>query len=123
MAAIDGYREVDDATHRGFRDDHVVERRILAHRVAVADDPRGQEHPLFDGHPARQVGLESGEHLIERRGGEEPEPAQVHSEERDAQVADRSGHREEGPVAAEDDQQIHLRRQLRLAGCRRDLGC
>src|SRR5439155_26375723 len=30
MAAIDGHREVDDAAHRGFRDDQVVERRVFA---------------------------------------------------------------------------------------------
>src|SRR5207245_319675 len=46
---------------------------------------------------------------------EEAEPAEVHAEEGYPQIANRARHGEEGPVAAEHDEQVHLRRQLRLA--------
>ena len=116
MPPFDGHRQVDDPAHRRLRDDHVVERHVLAERLAVADDTRGQQHPLLDLHPAPQVRLQGREHLVERRGGEKSEAAQVHPEQRNAEIAHRPGHRQEGTVASEHDEQIDLRRQICLAG-------
>src|SRR5439155_1374592 len=84
-------------------------------RLREADDARGQHHALVHRHPAREQRLERREHLLERRRGEEAEPAEVHAEEGYPQIANRARHGEEGPVAAEHDEQVHLRRQLRLA--------
>src|SRR3989338_8474579 len=61
----------------------------------------------------------SAEHLVEGRRGEEAEPAEVHAEERHPEVPDRARHRQERPVAAEDDDQVGQGGQLGLAD-RRD---
>src|SRR5213594_553325 len=115
VLSLDGHREVDDATHRGLGDDDVVEGGVLPEPLAVPDDARGQHHALVHRHPAREQRLERREQPLERRRGEEAEPAEVHAEEGYPQIANRARHGEEGPVAAEHDEQVHLRRQLRLA--------
>src|SRR2546422_57592 len=115
VLSLDGHREVDDATHRGLGDDDVVEGGVLPEPLAVPDDARGQHHALVHRHPACEQRLERREHLLERRRGEEAEPAEVHAEEGYPQIADSARHGEEGPVAAEHDEQVHLRRQVRLA--------
>src|SRR5437899_506746 len=107
---LDRHREVDDAAHRRLGDNNVVEGGVLPEPLAVPDDPYGQHHALVHLHPAREQRFERREHLVERRRGEESEPAEVHAEQRHAEVADRARHGEEGAVAAEDDEQGRVRR-------------
>src|SRR5437899_5836624 len=111
---LDRHREVDDAAHRRLGDNNVVEGGVLPEPLAVPDDPYGQHHALVHLHPAREQRFERREHLVERRRGEESEPAEVHAEQRHAEVADGARHGEEGAVAAEDDEQVRVRGQLRL---------
>src|SRR2546430_150554 len=124
VLSFDRHREIDDTTHRGLGDDDVVEGGVLAEPLAVPDDARDQHHTLVHRHPAREDRLERREHLVQRRRGEEAEPAEVHAEQRHAEVADRASRREEGAVAAEHHDQVHLCGQGRLAhggdGGRRD---
>ena len=91
---------------------------MLAHRRAVPDDARHEHQALFDDHPPVQRGLERRQHLVERRGREEAEAAEVHAENRHAEIADGARHREQRAVTAEDDQEIGEARQLRLVGGR-----
>src|SRR2546422_952985 len=118
---LDRHRELDDGAHRGLGDKNVVGGGVLPEPLAVPDDPYGQHHALVHLHPAREQRFERREHLVERRRGEESEPAEVHAEQRHAEVADRARHGEEGAVAAEDDEQGRVRGQLRL-GHARDAG-
>src|SRR5207249_4084205 len=114
VLSLDRHREIDDATHRGLGDDDVVEGGVLPEPLAVPHDADGQHHALVHRHPACEQRLEGWEHLLERRRGEEAEPAEVHAQQGNAKVADRPRHGQEGPVAAEDDEQVRVRGQLRL---------
>src|SRR3989454_2078790 len=108
-------------SHRRLGLTNVVGGGFPPEPLAVPDDPYGQHHALVHLHPAREQRFERREHLVERRRGEESEPAEVHAEQRHAEVADRARHGEEGAVAAEDDEQVRVRGQLRL-GHARDAG-
>src|SRR5581483_1869390 len=107
--------EPDDAAHGRLGDDHVVQRRVLAQSLALPVDARLQQHAVLDDELVPQVGLERGEELLHGQRGEEAEPAQVDAQDGHAQVAHHPRHAEQRPVAAQHQQEIRVRRQLRAA--------
>ena len=83
----------------------------------MAPHLRGEHDPFFDHEPAREESLQGREELILGQRREEAEAAEVHAENRHAQVAHEPRHGEKRAVAAQHQQQVHLRRQVGLA-CR-----
>ena len=75
---------------------------------------RAQHHALVDGHVAAERALHRREHLVERRGGQESESAEIHAENRNAEVTDRPSHREERAVPTQDHDQVDAGRKLGL---------
>src|SRR5215471_14193370 len=115
---VHGDSKVDDPTHGGLGDDHVVEGDILREPLAVTPDLRRQHHALLDEEPTRQEGFQGREELVNREGGEEAEATQIDAEDGHAEVAHQPRHREEGAVAAEDQDEIDLAREIGFANCR-----
>src|SRR5882724_3038750 len=106
--------EVDDATHGGFGDDHVVEGDILGEPLTMTPDLRRQHDALFDHETSGEKRLESREQLVHRQGGEETQSAQVHAQDGYGEIAHQTRHRQQRAVAAQDEQQVDLGGQLRL---------
>ncbi len=75
---------------------------------------RGEHHALFDDEPAREEGLERGEKLVLGQGGQEAQAAEVDAEYGHAQVAHETRHGQECAVAAQNQHEIHLPRQVGL---------
>ena len=120
--AIDADRDIDRAHLLASRDDDVVQRE-RAHDLLPRTDQAGiEKRTLLDGEAPREHVAHRLVELIDRRGGEEPEPPQVDSEDRDVEGRKHAGRAQHGPVAAEDEGDVGALDLFReRAGVQREL--
>ena len=74
-----------------------------------------EQHAVLDDQLAAEVRLQRGKQLVDGQGGEKAETAQVDTQNRNPEISHQSRHGQQSAVAAQDEQEIGLGRQLRAA--------
>ena len=86
--------------------DHVVEDNRFEPGLSFPDHPDRQAHALFRGQLALDDLFQGREDLARGHGGQEPQVAQVHPQQRHFAQPHPPGRMEQGPVPAQDHNQV-----------------
>ena len=111
---VDRHLQTDDAAHRRLGDDHVVERGVLGEPLALAGHLAASIMRSSMTSSSRRQDSSAGYSSSTVSAVEEAEAAQVDAEDGHAEVAHEARHGQQRAVAAEDEQEIHLPRQVGL---------
>src|SRR5258706_3587767 len=113
-AAADRDRQFDHAGQGALGEHDVVQHHACVVRLDAERRGSGEHQAFVVGRGTVHDGFERREQLVDPDLGEESEAAEVHAEDRDVASGLRGSirHRQQRPVAAEDDDQIDLRGQI-----------
>ena len=106
VLTVDGQPQVDDARQGALGDHHVVEDRLARESAPLAHQRHLQRHAAIDAVASLKHLVQDRVDLVQPGFGEEPEAAQVDSQDRPRPRGEGARHRQQRAVAAHDDVQI-----------------
>ena len=111
--AVHGDFQIDHPRDLTARDDDVVEHQMRVAHVPITQRRRLQQTPFVHLRGSGDDRVERLVQLVERDLGEKAQAAEVHAQDGNgaARAADAGGHAQQRPVAAQYQQQVHVRGQ------------